>query len=84
MQGSVRLTRLERYGTGWVLKFTCEDRDDFYDVVDAIKLRVPAAYRRFMPDKKCWWIDGLYLSDLATLFVNFQSMRASGSGGLGL
>jgi len=80
---TARITSLTREGTGWRLRFTCSDQDDFWEVVEAIKARIPRYARRFLPADKCWWIDGYELDELAGIFPNFHEMRNGGGGWTG-
>lgn len=75
MSAVARLTRLERDGCGWVIKFACDDRAVFWETVDGIKARVPWNGREWIPDEKAWWIDNSYLPLIAALFGNYTAMR---------
>lgn len=78
---AVRLTRLERDDSGWLVGFRCGDQDRFWRTVEEIKERIPQWGRQYVPEERCWWVDGGFLSRIAALFVNYDLMRAQADRG---
>lgn len=71
---TVRITRLDRAFGGFYLGFVASDQDEFQQVLQRIRA-LPTVARRWEPDApkgRAWWVSGLYIAQLYTVFPGLQ------------
>lgn len=55
-----RVSKLEPLSDGWwILAWICSDKGRFFYVVDVLKSEIPAPYRMYDPETRCWQIAGI-------------------------
>ena len=65
----------------WTLSFGATSSDEFDDVLDELKLRIPPDAREWEPDRRCWWIESDYwLRQLRGLLPGLDAAMAAARG----
>lgn len=50
-------------------------KDEFRDVLAALKAEIEPYMRKWDPDTKTWWINGRYSEELGKTFRNFDALE---------